>query len=199
MSDLAGHKNRAAADPVHLHIPSSNENEVLKQSMSTDSPNKLLQKYLEDIIAAEKSFESQLRAMAGEVEYAPAKELFARHADETRTQYERLTQRLEQLGGKPSALKAAAAHIFNFTPKAAQIGHESSEKATQNLIIAFTVENSEVATYEALATVAIAAGDYATERLAREIQEEERRASHHIWHLIAPSSREAFDNVLRAA
>ncbi len=167
--------------------------------MATDSPNKLLQKYLEDTIAAEKSFESQLRSMADEGEYAPAKELFARQADETRTQHERLTARLEQLGGKPSALKTAAAHIFNSTPKAAQIGHESSEKAAQNLIIAFAVENSEVAAYEALATVAVAAGDYVTERLAREIQEEERRASHHIWHLIAPSSREAFETVLRAA
>ncbi len=56
-----------------------------------------------------------------------------------------------------------------------------------------------MAAYEALATVAVAAGDYVTERLAREIQEEERRASHHIWHLIAPSSREAFETVLRAA
>jgi len=167
--------------------------------MANESPTKVLQRYLEDTIAAEKSFESQLRNMASEGDFAPARELFADHADETRSQYERLTARLEQLGGKPSALKSAVAHVFNFTPKAAQIGHEDSEKSTQNLIIAFTVENSEVATYEALATVAAAAGDYATEQLAREIQEEERRASHNIWHLIAPSSREAYENVLRAA
>jgi ferritin-like metal-binding protein YciE len=167
--------------------------------MANESPNKVLQRYLEDTIAAEKSFESQLRTMAGEGDYAPARELFARHADETRTQHERLTARLEQLGGSPSALKTAAAHVFNFTPKVAQIGHSSTEKSAQNLIIAFTVENSEVATYEALATVAAAAGDAATERLAREIQEEERRASHNIWQMIGPSSREAFETVSRAA
>ncbi len=167
--------------------------------MANESPNEVLQRYLEDTIAAEKSFESQLRTMANEGHYAPAKELLARHADETRTQHERLTARLEQLGGRPSALKTAAAHVFNSTPKAAQLGHSSAEKSTQNLIIAFTVENSEVATYEALAAVAAAAGDLATEQLAREIQEEERRASHHIWHMIAPSSREAFQLLAHAA
>jgi hypothetical protein len=58
--------------------------------------------------------------MADEGEYRPARELFARHADETRSHHERLTTRLEQLGGNSSALKTAKAHVFNFTPKAAQ-------------------------------------------------------------------------------
>lgn len=167
--------------------------------MANETPTHVLQRYLEDTIAAEKTFESQLRTMADEGSYAPAKRLFADHADETRSQHERLTARLEQLGGSPSTLKTAAAHVFGFTPKAAQIGHDEAERSSQNLIIAFTVENSEVATYEALATVAAAAGDHATEQLAREIQNEERRASHNIWQLIAPSSREAFEVVSRAA
>jgi ferritin-like metal-binding protein YciE len=167
--------------------------------MANETPNKVLQRYLEDVIAAEKSFESQLRAMAKEGDFEPAKALFAEHADQTQTQHERLSARLEQLGGSPSALKTAAAHVFNFTPKVAQLGHSSAEKSSQDLIIAFTVENSEVATYEALATVAAAAGDSTTEQLAREIQEEERRASHNIWHLIAPSSRQAYQDVLKVA
>ena len=137
--------------------------------------------------------------MAKEGDYSPAHEVFSQHADETRSQHERLTARIEALGGSPSGLKTIAAHIFNFSPKAAQLGHDSAEKSSQNLIIAFTVENSEVAMYEALATVAAAAGDIQTEHLAREIQEEERRASHRIWHLIAPSSRGAFDKIAQAA
>jgi ferritin-like metal-binding protein YciE len=167
--------------------------------MAHETPNQVLQRYLEDMIAAEKSFENQLRAMSNEGDFVPSKQLFAQHADETRTQHERLTGRLQQLGGSPSALKTAVAHVFNFSPKAAQIGHDATEKSSQNLIIAFTVENSEVAAYEALATAAAAAGDHATEQLAREIQEEERRASHNIWQLIGPSSREAFEIVSRAA
>ena len=167
--------------------------------MANETPNEVLQRYLEDVIAAEKSFESQLRAMSKEGDFEPAKSLFAEHANQTRSQHERLTARLEQIGGSPSALKTAAAHVFNFTPKVAQLGHQDAEKSSQDLIIAFTVENSEVATYEALATVAAAAGDFTTEQLAREIQEEERRASHNIWHLIAPSSRQAFEVVSQAA
>jgi len=108
--------------------------------MANETPNKVLQRYLEDVIAAEKSFESQLRAMAKEGDFEPAKALFAEHADQTQTQHERLSARLEQLGGSPSALKTAAAHVFNFTPKVAQLGHSSAEKSSQDLIIAFTVK-----------------------------------------------------------
>jgi ferritin-like metal-binding protein YciE len=167
--------------------------------MSNQTPKKVLQRYLEDVIAAEKSFESQLRTMATEGDYAPAKQVFAAHASETKSQHERLTARLEQLGGTVSSVKTAMAHVFNFAPKTAQIGHTPSEKASQNIIIGFTVENSEVATYEALATVAAVAGDTVTEKLAREIQEEERRASHTLWHLIAPSCQIAFREVASAA
>jgi ferritin-like metal-binding protein YciE len=167
--------------------------------MSNQTPKKVLQRYLEDVIAAEKSFESQLRTMATEGDYAPAKQVFATHASETKSQHERLTARLEQLGGTPSSVKTAMAHVFNFAPKTAQIGHTASEKTSQNIIMGFTVENSEVATYEALATVAAAAGDTVTEKLAREIQEEERRASNSLWHLIAPSCQIAFREVASAA
>jgi ferritin-like metal-binding protein YciE len=109
--------------------------------MANESPNKVLQRYLEGTIAAEKSFEAQLRSMSDEGDYAPARELFASHADETRTQHERLTARLEQLGGSPSSLKTAIAHLFNFAPKTAQLGHSDTEKSAQNLILAFTVES----------------------------------------------------------
>jgi ferritin-like metal-binding protein YciE len=167
--------------------------------MSNQSIKKVLQRYLEDVIASEKSFESQLRTMATESDYAPAKMVFATHASETKSQLERLTARLEQLGGSVSSVKTAMAHMFNFTPKAPPIGHDTSEKASRNIIMGFTIANSEVATYEALATVAAAAGDMVTEKLAREIQEEERRASNTLWHLIAPSCEIAFREVASAA
>ncbi len=151
----------------------------------------LMREYLIDAIAAEKNFETQLRSMARQGESTAAQQVFQQHADETRSQYERLTARLESIGGTPSSFKTFIAYLVNAFPKLAQSGHDKAEVATQNLIMAFAVENSEIAMYEALASSAATAGDLQTEQLAREIQEEERRAAQKIWHLIVPSARDA--------
>jgi ferritin-like metal-binding protein YciE len=151
----------------------------------------LVREYLIDAIAAEKSFETQLRAMARQSDLPAAEQVFSQHAEETRHQHQRLTERLQALGGSPSAFKTFLAELFAFTPKAAQAGHSKIEVATQNLVVGYSVENSEIAMYEALAAVANIAGDLQTEQLAREIQEEERRAASKIWHLIAPTARES--------
>jgi ferritin-like metal-binding protein YciE len=158
-----------------------------------------LRRYLEDAIAAERNFETQLSQMAKEGDNAAARLAFAQHAEETRSQHHRLTARLAELGGSPSDLKSVMAHLFQFAPKAAQFGHDDSEKSAQNLIIGYSVENAEIAMYEALASVAAAAGDLQTERLVREIQEEERRAAKTIWHLIAPCAKESYEKISSAA
>lgn len=163
--------------------------------MAQQQPVEVICRYLEDAIAAEKSFEGQLRTFAKDSEQEPVRRLFEQHADETRLQHERLTARLEALGGSPSGLKSFMANLFGLTPKAAQMGHDESEKGTQNLIAAFAVENSEVAMYEALAVAAGAAGDMETERLAREIQQQERRTAERVWDFLAPTSRQSFEKV----
>ncbi|MFL6353916.1 MAG: DUF892 family protein [Bryobacteraceae bacterium] len=159
--------------------------------------NDLIRRYLEDAIAAEKSFETQLQGFAREGDDEEVEAVFAIHAAETRRQYERLTTRLEALGGSPSTAKSFLAHVFGLTPKSAQVGHAPEERTTQNLMMAFTVENSEFAMYEALAAAAEAAGDTATETLAREIQEEEKQTAHKIWHFIPSRAKIAF-NLLTA-
>src|SRR3954452_14513362 len=125
--------------------------------------NDVIRRYLEDAIAAERSFETQLEGFAREGDDEEVKAVFAVHSTETRRQYERLTARLEELGGSPSTTKGFLAHIFGLTPKTAQVGHEPEERTTQNLIIAVTVENSECAMYGALAAAVEPAGDDATE------------------------------------
>ena len=159
----------------------------------------ILRRYLEDAIAAEHNFATELSAMSGEGDNMAARFLFAQHAEETHSQHRRLKARLEALGGSSSGLKTAMAHLFNLIPKAAQIGHDDSEIAAQNLIIGYAAENAEIAMYEALASIAAAAGDMQTERLAREIQEEERRAARMIWHLISPCAKESYGKISRAA
>ncbi len=163
--------------------------------MSNESSRDVIKRYLQDAIAAERNFETQLRAFSKEGEQVPVQNAFAEHAVETRRQHERLTARLEALGGTPSTVKTFFAHVFNFAPKTAQLGHEPAEKNSQDLIIAFAIENSEIAMYEELAVVAQFAGDTETERLARAIQEEERAAARKVWGLIDASCRQSFMKV----
>jgi hypothetical protein len=50
--------------------------------------------------------------------------------------------------------------------------------------------------YESLATVAAAAGDATTERLARELQAEEKDDFDKAWALLAPSARNSFQRAV---
>lgn len=159
----------------------------------------ILRRYLEDAIAAERNFESRLSDMSGEGSNTAAREVFAQHALQTRSQYQRLEARLQALGGTPSGFKTIMAHLFGVLPKSAQMGHDDSEIATQNLVIGYAVENAEIAMYEALASMAAAAGDLQTEQLAREIQEEERHAAKMIWALVAQCARESYEYISQAA
>lgn len=165
--------------------------------MAEDTTNQVIRRYLQDAIAAESSFDTQLLEFSREGDDAEVQAAFASHAQETQLQYGRLAARLEQLGGSPSAGKSLLAHIFGMAPKMAQVTHTLEERTAQNLVIAYSVEASECAMYEALASVAAAAGDAATERLAREIQEEERRAADKVWSFLPSRSKIAF-NMLTA-
>ncbi len=159
--------------------------------MAQEAPNDIIKRYLVDAVAAEKSFESQLRSMSNEGDQPEVQQLFAQHADETRLQWERLEARLNALGGTESKWKSLVAHFFGVTPKTAQLGHDPAEKSTQDLMIAYAVESGEVAMYEAMIAAADTVGDDVTARLARDIQDEEKRTANRVLSLISPSSRGA--------
>ncbi|MFP5277224.1 MAG: ferritin-like domain-containing protein [Acidobacteriota bacterium] len=159
------------------------------------SPSDVLRSYLEDIIAAEKSFETQLTAFSKEGDYAPAQTAFAQHAQETRAQYERLTSRLEAIGGTTSTAKGILAQVFGAAPKLAQAGHDASERTTQNLMIAYAVENAEMAMYEVFCAVAADAGDHETGRVGAEIQQQEKETAEKVWKLVGPAARRSIQQV----
>ena len=159
----------------------------------------VIKRYLEDAIAAENSFETQLQGFAKEGDDEAAKSAFHQHALETHTQIERLTARLEALGGSASTAKSVLAHVFNFSPKTAQIGHEKEERTTQNLMMAFAVENSECAMYESLAVVADASGDTETAQLARSIQAQEKATAEKVWKLLPTAALNAYRRVTAGA
>ena len=133
-----------------------------------------------------------MRDFAREGSGEQSHELYVRHAEETRIQYERLTARLNELGGDPSAAKSFMAFLLGLSPKLAQMGHDVLDRLTQNLMIAFAVENCEVAMYESLIAVAEAAGDCTTAELARSIQDEEQAMADRVWKHIAPTALSAF-------
>lgn len=145
--------------------------------------------YLQDAIAAEKSFETQLTGFSKETDDPALQNLYQQHAEETRQQYSLLTERLKELGGSTSGFKSFLAHVFNFAPKLAQLGHEKSERVTQNLMMAYAVENSEVAMYESMVTAAELASDSRTAQIARQIQQQERATAEKVWAQIAPAAQ----------
>jgi ferritin-like metal-binding protein YciE len=159
--------------------------------------NDAVRHYLQDLVAAEQSFEGQFRAFSQEGDDDEVQAVFASHAEETRRHAERLKERLARLGGEASAAKGFWARVLESAPKLAQPGHVTEERTVQNLISAFALENSECAMYEALAVVARAAGDAATESLAREQQAASAQVAQRVWRFITSRSKIAY-NVLTA-
>jgi ferritin-like metal-binding protein YciE len=162
-----------------------------------DSSTTAIQRYLEDAIAAEKSFETRLRSFAGEGDDPDVQALFRTHADQTREHHERLGRRLEALGATTPGVKSFLDQLFSVVPKPPQLGRSPDERLVQNLVVAFAVSQSGRAMYEALAAAAIAAGDPDTEQLARDIQAQESETAEKLWRFIPSRAKIAF-NLLTA-
>lgn len=150
-------------------------------------------RYLQDAEAAERNFEDALASISktdGQPEVQTALAGMSRNA---RSQHERLEARIEALGGSRSTVKSAIAHVLGFAPLLGQVGQTSAEKNTQHLILTIAAAAAESAMYEALATAAAAAGDPTTERLARELQGEERQDYRQAAVLLRQSALETFE------
>jgi ferritin-like metal-binding protein YciE len=138
--------------------------------MTTRTDDQLI-KYLTDVHSIEEQALSQMRRAPGLVEGRLA-EAFAAHLAETESQEQRVRERLEALGGKPSKLKDAAGQASGV----GMVLFARSQPDTPGKLVAhaFSYEHMEEAAYELLARVATAAGDELTAELAREIAAEER-------------------------
>jgi ferritin-like metal-binding protein YciE len=89
------------------------------------------------------------------------------------------------------------AHVFNLSPKLAQIGHSAYERTTQDLMMAYSVERAEVAMYEVMLVAAEAAGDTETAQLASQIQQQEAQTSEKIWQQNSAVSRPRISGATR--
>jgi ferritin-like metal-binding protein YciE len=148
--------------------------------------------YIQDAEAAERNFEDTLATFAKTGEQTAVKNFFDRASARAKTQHERLEARLRELGGSPSSAKSILAHMLAFSTTAAQLGQDPGEKNTQHLIMCVGAAAAEMAMYESLVTVAGMAGDAVTERLARDLQTEEKDDFDKAWALLAPSAEDSF-------
>jgi ferritin-like metal-binding protein YciE len=153
-------------------------------------------RYIQDAEAAERNFEDTLLTFSTTGEQNAVKSMFEAASRKAKTQHERLEARLRELGGEPSHAKSFLAHVLAMAPTMAQIGHAGAEKNTQHLIACIGAASAEMAMYEALATVAAAAGDIKTETLARELQKEEKDDWDQSWALLSSSALASFQTVV---
>jgi len=130
-------------------------------------------KYLADVHSIELQALAQLRAapkIAGDERLSHA---FERHLGETEDQEQRVRERLEALGGKPSKLKDAAGVAGGW----AMVAFAASQADTPGKLAmhAFSYEHMELAAYELLKRLAERAGDEETARMATDIAFEEEQ------------------------
>ncbi len=132
-----------------------------------------LVKYLTDVHSIELQALAQLRAapkIAGDERLCEA---FEQHLAETEEQEQRVRERLEELGGKPSKLKDAAGTDGGW----GMVAFAASQPDTPGKLAmhAYSYEHMELAAYELLKRLAERAGDEETARMAAAIAAEEAR------------------------
>ncbi len=145
-----------------------------------------INRYLDDAIALEAAGVTGLKDMVEEATQPEDAALFQEHLNQTESQKRRLEVRLAELGGTSNKLKDVMNKIGMAATDLLHVGKDSEDKATRNLIQAYAVENTEIATYESLYAAANAVGDTKTAMLAKEIQAEEEAAAKKIFARIAP-------------
>lgn len=153
----------------------------------------MVRQYLQGAIAAGKTFEALLRVISRDRnDDDDVQAFFAAHADQTKTQYERLAIRL---GGypEPGDESPNLASLLNLGPHIDHTGAIAEERTLQNLLTAYTIDTAAFAMYEGLAAVARSSGDSESEQLARQLQDEERSAADTIWHFLPSRSKIAFN------
>jgi ferritin-like metal-binding protein YciE len=144
----------------------------------------VVRRYLQDAIAAEESFETQFERFAGQSGSPEIDRIYRSHASEIKNHRKKLAARLDGLGGSIATTRGLLTHFLRLTPKIMQHRHATSAARVQNAVLAFAIENSEVALYEILANVAEAAGDTETASLTRSIQQEKKTSVAQIWKLL---------------
>jgi ferritin-like metal-binding protein YciE len=153
-----------------------------------------IHRYIEDAVALESSSITGLKDMISEATDPVDAALFQEHLAETELQKERLEAILHARGEHTNRLKDIMNKIGVAATDLLHVGKDAGDKATRNMLQAYSIENLEVATYESLYAAATEAGDTEVATLAKEIQAQEEAAAKKIFPRIAPLARAAVIN-----
>jgi ferritin-like metal-binding protein YciE len=154
--------------------------------------NALISKYLQEAVAAEKSFETQLRGFSLDGDDEEVRAAFDAQAESSHTRAELLAGQLEKLGDAPSETRSSLAAATENHP-ALNRPEVMEERIVQNIIAAYSMAAAGCALYQVLGTISGATADAATEALVRKFHEEEAVAAGQIWHLLPSRSKIAFN------
>jgi len=150
-----------------------------------------INRYLDDAIGVEQANITGLKDMISGAVDPRDRALFEEHLAQTETQRGRLELRLQTLGGHHNGLKDAINRLGIAATDLLHSGKDANDRATRQLIEAYSIENMEVAMYESLAAAATEAGDSETAALAKEIQYEEELTAKKLFPRIAELARVA--------
>ena len=148
-------------------------------------------RYVQDAHAAEVGIIGVLKNFIDEVDNAEVRSAFQEHLTVTQSQAQRLEQRLNALGSKPSGGKGFLNSIMGKLSDVMYAAHAEYDKATQDLIKAYATEHLEIGLYTSLEANSEQLGDQETASLAREIKAEEKQAAETVFPMIAMAAKKA--------
>jgi ferritin-like metal-binding protein YciE len=160
-------------------------------SQSTAGDAKLIQ-YLNEAYAMETHLETALQAHIAMTTATRYRQRLKEHLSETKRHGREVKQRVKKLGGTPQTVPApgpdlvsdAAGALLGGAEKAIALaqgplnavrGTGQQEKQLKNAKAEYASEAQEIATYQAIETLAEALGDKDTQQLARTIRRDEKR------------------------
>ena len=156
-----------------------------------ETPNDRLIRYVQDAHAAEVGIIDVLKDFADEVDNSEIRSAFQEHLTVTQSQAQRLEQRLNAMGSKPSGGKSFLNTMMAKVTDVMHAAHDEYDKATQDLIKAYATENLEIGMYTALEAYSEQLGDQETAALARQIKAEEKQAAETVFSMIPTAAKTA--------
>lgn len=144
--------------------------------MTKSAEDRLLQ-WLRDAHAMEMQAETMLQAQAQRIEHYPElKARIERHIEETRNQAELIKGCIERRGGSPSTGKDLGGKSLAMMQGLS--GVVMGDEIVKGAMAGYTFEHFEISAYRALIAAANVAGDAETERVCRQVlQQEEEMAA----------------------
>lgn len=158
--------------------------------MAEDFKERMI-RYLSDAYAVEEGGLSSLKDIAAEAHVEDVRTVVSDHISVTQSQMDRLSGRIAALGGDQPGGKGLIDKMIGKGSDMLNIFHDKSDKLTQDVIKAYSLEHFEIGMYTSLKAFADIVGDYETSQLADSIMSEEQLAAERLQRLIPQVAKTA--------